>query len=137
MGEGARPDQERRANRRAVPAPHRRCAAEGSGAEPRETAMSRIDPAVFGREVYALHPDTLLGSGGDLPGAVLVVAKDRIAAVGLPADLPPQYRDVEIVRLEKCAIVPGFLDVHHHVIEPFAKALTAGEPAQIWKRIWM
>jgi 5-methylthioadenosine/S-adenosylhomocysteine deaminase len=99
--------------------------------------MSRIDPAVFGREVYALHPDILLVSGGDLPGAVLVVAKDRIAAVGLPADLPPQYRDVEIVRLEKCAIVPGFLDVHHHVIEPFAKALTAGEPAQIWKRIWM
>ena len=26
---------------------------------------------------------------------------------------------------------------HHHVIEPFAKALSFGEPAQMWKRLWM
>ena len=99
--------------------------------------MKPIDPAVFERDVYALQPDILLGPDGDLPGAVLVVADGRIAAVGPAADLPPAFRDVPIVRLEKRAIVPGFLDVHHHVIEPFAKALTAGEPAQIWKRIWM
>ena len=31
----------------------------------------------------------------------------------------------------------GMLDIHHHIIEPFAKALTGGEPAQLWKRFWM
>jgi cytosine/adenosine deaminase-related metal-dependent hydrolase len=99
--------------------------------------VRRIEPGVFAGEVYALQPDTLLTPDGDLPGAVLVVAKGRIAAVGLPADLPAEFVDVPVVRLEKCAIVPGFVDTHHHVIEPFAKALTAGEPAQMWKRIWM
>lgn len=99
--------------------------------------MRRIDAADFDSEVYALQPDTLLTQVGDVAGAVLVVAKGKIAAVGLPVDLPAEFQKVKVVRLEKCAIVPGFLDVHHHVIEPFAKALTAGEPAQIWKRIWM
>ena len=44
---------------------------------------------------------------------------------------------IPTVRLEKRAIVPGFVDTHHHVTEPFAKAITCGEPAQMWKRIWM
>ena len=96
-----------------------------------------LDPDIFAGDVYALQPDTLLTPDGDLPGAVLVVAQGKIAAVGLPADLAPAFASVPVVRLEKCAIVPGFVDTHHHVIEPFAKALTAGEPAQMWKRIWM
>ena len=34
-------------------------------------------------------------------------------------------------------MIPGILDVHHHIIEPFVKALTGGEPAQMWRRIWL
>lgn len=99
--------------------------------------MSAPDRAVFEREVYAVQPDTILGPDGDLPGVVLVVAHGKVAAVALPAELPPEYRTLPVTRLERCAIVPGFIDVHHHIIEPFAKALTGGEPAQMWKRIWL
>jgi 5-methylthioadenosine/S-adenosylhomocysteine deaminase len=33
--------------------------------------------------------------------------------------------------------MPGILDSHHHIIEPFVKALTGGERAQLWKRFWL
>jgi len=99
--------------------------------------VSRLDPSIFGREAYALQPDTLLTPDGDARGVVLVVDKGKVASVAAPADMPAAYGNLPVTRLERCAIVPGFVDVHHHVIEPFAKALTAGEPAQMWKRIWM
>lgn len=88
--------------------------------------------------VYALHPDILLGPDGPLEDVVMVVDGGRIAAIE-PAEggQSPAGPGIEITRLAGQAIVPGFIDTHHHVTEPFAKAITCGEPAQMWKRIWM
>jgi cytosine/adenosine deaminase-related metal-dependent hydrolase len=99
--------------------------------------MTAISPDVFRGGTYTLHPDILLDTAGEMLDAVLVVDQGYVAALGSAQHLPERYRRLPITRLAGCAIVPGFVDVHHHVIEPFAKALTCGEPAQMWRRIWM
>lgn len=88
--------------------------------------------------VYALHPDILLGPDGPLEDVVMVVDGGTIAAIEPAAGgNAPAGPGIEVIRLAGQAIVPGFIDTHHHVTEPFAKAITCGEPAQMWKRIWM
>lgn len=85
---------------------------------------------------YALHVDLLLAPQGPIADAVLEVRDGRVSAAMAAAD----YRasaDLPVLRLPRSAIIPGLLDVHHHIIEPFAKALTGGEPAQLWKRFWL
>ena len=87
---------------------------------------------------YAVRPDILLGPDGPIRDAVMAVENGRIAAIE-PACRRDETIDsgIPTLRLENRAIVPGFIDTHHHVTEPFAKAITCGEPAQMWKRIWM
>ena len=34
-------------------------------------------------------------------------------------------------------VMPGIVDAHHQVEQPFAKAVSLGEPAQMWKRLGM
>ena len=87
---------------------------------------------------YAVRPDILLGPDGPIRDAVMTVESGRIAAIE-PACRRDETIDsgIPTVRLENRAIVPGFIDTHHHVTEPFAKAIACGEPAQMWKRIWM
>ena len=86
---------------------------------------------------YALHVDVALEPDKSSEDVVVVVRDGVIADVSsaaafLPArDLPPP------IRLPGTAIIPGIMDVHHHIIEPFAKALTGGEPAQLWRRFWL
>lgn len=84
---------------------------------------------------YALHVDVVMTQDGPLHDAIIQVENGRFTAVGAardaPADAPPA------LRIAGAALVPGILDVHHHIIEPFAKALTGGEPAQLWKRFWL
>jgi 5-methylthioadenosine/S-adenosylhomocysteine deaminase len=99
--------------------------------------MRTISASDFPARGYALHVDVALGPDGPLDDAVfevengvitrLVPASEYQAAPGKPA---PQ-------RLAGMAVIPGILDVHHHIIEPFVKALTGGEPAQMWRRIWL
>jgi 5-methylthioadenosine/S-adenosylhomocysteine deaminase len=89
--------------------------------------LSRLGPS------YALHVDVAMTPGGPLPDAVVRVENGRFAAVGAAQDnLAPAP-----IRLPGVRLVPGILDIHHHIIEPFAKALTGGEPAQLWKRFWL
>jgi len=97
---------------------------------------ARRDLALPEGDSFALHADALLGPGGVIADAVLAVEAGVVAYAGPAAALPERFRP-GLRRLAGCILVPGFIDAHHHVIEPFAKALTCGEPAQMWKRIWM
>jgi 5-methylthioadenosine/S-adenosylhomocysteine deaminase len=91
----------------------------------------------FEGATYALAPDVLLGPGGECADHVIVVRDSTIAAVLPRAEFATAWPGVALRELAGCAIVPGIIDCHHHVIEPFAKGLTFGEPAQMWKRIWL
>ncbi|MBS0219636.1 MAG: amidohydrolase family protein [Proteobacteria bacterium] len=99
--------------------------------------MTSISADTFRATTYALEPDIILGPSGELSGQILVVQDGYVAAVAPRTALPHEFQRVAIRAMPGCAIIPGFIDAHHHIIEPFAKAMTFGEPAQIWKRIWL
>ncbi|MFC6658909.1 amidohydrolase family protein [Roseibium salinum] len=67
---------------------------------------------------------------------VLQVRDGAISFVGFRTDFETQFRDTPVTDLPERAIVPGFIDAHTHLGQAFGKAITGGEPAQIWRRIW-
>ena len=100
--------------------------------------MVPVTTGIFAGDPYALQPDAMLFPGGvttDSP--VLVVDAGRVGFAGHRQAAPERYRGLEIERLEGKVIIPGFVDTHHHVTESFVKAVSFGEPAQMWTRIWL
>ena len=79
---------------------------------------------------YALAPDILLSETGPLRDVAVVIENGRVSQIA-PADTVP-----DAVRLERRAIVPGFVDAHTHLGQAFGKSFVFGEPSQIWQRIW-
>lgn len=84
---------------------------------------------------YALHVDVVMTPSGPLQDAVVRVENGRFAEVVSAKDYANDKPSP--LRIRGGALVPGMMDIHHHIIEPFAKALTGGEPAQLWKRFWL
>lgn len=80
---------------------------------------------------YAVAPELVLTPDGVEEELVLVVREGRIVTL-----LHISEYDGDAVRLPGYAVIPGFIDTHTHVGQIFGKALTGGEPAQIWRRIW-
>jgi 5-methylthioadenosine/S-adenosylhomocysteine deaminase len=79
---------------------------------------------------YALAPDVLLTATGPQRDLALIVDGGRVSHVAPTSTVP------NAIRLEKCAIVPGFVDAHTHLGQAFGKSFVFGEPSQIWQRIW-
>lgn len=99
--------------------------------------MPTLSTADFPAEGYALHVDVVLGPSGPPKDAVLAVERGVVTELSEAAIYKAQPSRPRAIRLAGTAILPGILDVHHHIIEPFVKALTGGEPAQMWWRIWL
>jgi 5-methylthioadenosine/S-adenosylhomocysteine deaminase len=99
--------------------------------------MPNISAADFPAQGYALHVDIALGPNGPVRDAVLVVEGGMIVELCDAAAYTQRPNAQKAKRLAGTAVLPGILDVHHHIIEPFVKSLTGGEPAQMWKRIWL
>jgi cytosine/adenosine deaminase-related metal-dependent hydrolase len=99
--------------------------------------MRTISADLFHGGQYALQPDLVLGPEGELFDVVLVVIDGVIAEIGDARHVAKAHPHIAIQRLEDCAIIPSFVDCHHHILDPFAKSVTFGEPAQIWRRVWM
>lgn len=88
------------------------------------------------RSTYVLAPDLVLTAQGAQPGMVVQVTDGRISFVGPRSDFETHSPATRITELPDRAIVPGFIDAHTHLGQAFGKAITGGEPAQIWRRIW-
>lgn len=99
--------------------------------------MRTISASDFPDTGYALHVDTALGPDGPVQDAVLAIENGVITYLGPAATYPAEPDRPRPRSLAGMAVIPGILDVHHHIIEPFVKALTGGEPAQMWRRIWL
>lgn len=85
---------------------------------------------------YALLPDLIWTKDGPLSKHVIFVSNGRIVSVLPQSEFSLAYPESVITDLPNRAIVPSFIDAHTHLGQAFGKAITGGEPAQIWRRIW-
>lgn len=88
------------------------------------------------RGSYVLAPDLVLTPQGAQRDMVVQVDGGEITHVGSRVDFATRSPDTRVTDLPERAIVPGFIDAHTHLGQAFGKAITGGEPAQIWRRIW-
>jgi len=88
------------------------------------------------QDSFALAPELVLTPEGAREDLVVQVSNGEFAFVGSRKDFEAQSPDTPITDMPERALVPGFIDAHTHLGQAFGKAITGGEPAQIWRRIW-
>ncbi len=94
--------------------------------------MSLIGP---GTVITQDAAGTVLTNGG------VLVAGDRIAAVGTFADLREAYPEADVVHAAGGTIMPGLINAHGHFYGLFARGLSLKDPPpetfrQILERVW-
>ena len=99
--------------------------------------MSTALADIFAARRYAIAPELLLSPEGPRPNAVMLVEDGAVEAVADRADFVRAFPDTAVTPLPGRAVVPGFIDSHLHLGQGFGKAITSGEPSQIWQRIWI
>jgi 5-methylthioadenosine/S-adenosylhomocysteine deaminase len=96
-----------------------------------------IDRNLLGAAELLLVPDWLMLRGGSVAGHAVVVASGRFTDVGPAAQVALRHPHLTPVRLVNRLVMPGFIDAHHHLTQSFGKSLAAGEPSEIFRRIWV
>ena len=91
---------------------------------------------VLKRDRFVLKPDLLLTANGPQRDHALVVEGSRVVSAGPAAELTAADQAAALT-LSGHAIIPGFTDAHTHLGQTFGKILIGGEPAQIWRRLWV
>lgn len=86
---------------------------------------------------YVLRPGLAVLPDGPAAGRAIVVDGSTFTYVGDSAALPEMFRDLEVIDLPDHVVMPGMIDAHNHMSQPFAKSFTNGEPSQLWKRMWV
>ena len=86
---------------------------------------------------YAVAPDVLLTPGGPIRGFAAVIERGEFTAVDASHRIAESHPDLPTWNLPGTAMIPGFVDCHQHPTQTFGKAIIGGQPAQIWKRIWL
>ncbi|HEX3531220.1 MAG TPA: amidohydrolase family protein [Thermoanaerobaculia bacterium] len=99
----------------------------------RQEAMS-LDPPLLLRGGTIL---TLDAEATVLRGADLLVAGGTIAAAGQVA-VPPEARDLRVIDISGCLVLPGLIQGHLHLGQTFFRALAEGRRLLAWlrERIW-
>ncbi|WP_329192710.1 MULTISPECIES: amidohydrolase family protein [unclassified Streptomyces] len=83
-----------------------------------------------------LVPDVVFTPDGPLESHAVVVADGSFGAIGPARELERLHPRLTPVRLPGHALVPGFVDSHHHLTQSFGAALAFGEPSEIFRRVW-
>ncbi|MGJ5202872.1 amidohydrolase family protein [Bradyrhizobium sp. HKCCYLR20261] len=92
--------------------------------------------AALKRDRFVLKPDLLLTANGPQRDLALVVEGSTVVSAGPAAELDAADQAAALT-LDGHAIIPGFTDAHTHLGQTFGKILIGGEPAQIWRRLWV
>ena len=96
-----------------------------------------LSPDTLHAPELLLEPDHLLLRDGPVHGHAVLVRDRRFADVGPSAALRERHRGVPVTKLPGRLLMPGFIDAHHHLTQSFGKSLAAGEPSEIFRRIWV
>ncbi|MGE8318491.1 MAG: amidohydrolase family protein [Comamonas sp.] len=84
-----------------------------------------------------LAPEHLFLRDGPVRGHAVLVQDGRFADIGPAAELAARYPHLAPITLPGRAIMPGMIDVHHHLTQSFGKSLAYGEPSEIFRRVWV
>ncbi|MFE1297922.1 amidohydrolase family protein [Streptomyces sp. NPDC058731] len=84
-----------------------------------------------------LVPDTVLLPDGPAQDHAVVVDGTAFTDVGPAARVLRDHPALAPLRLPGCALLPGFVDAHHHLTQSFGAALAFGEPSEIFRRVWV
>lgn len=98
--------------------------------------MEDVLRSELNKDRFVLAPELLLTADGPKKGHALIVDGCRISDV-CPLSYLTEADAAATQHLPEKAVIPGFIDAHTHLGQTFGKALIGGEPAQIWRRIWM
>jgi 5-methylthioadenosine/S-adenosylhomocysteine deaminase len=98
---------------------------------------SDLTPAQFDGDRLLLLPETVLLPEGPAKDRGLLVEAGIFRRVGPASELQREHSDVRHVPLGKHVVMPGFVDTHHHLTQSFGKALSFGEPSEIFRRLWV
>ena len=84
-----------------------------------------------------LVPERLMLRDGSVADHAVLVRHGRFDDVGPAAPLIERHPHLTPRRLPGRLVMPGFIDAHHHLTQSFGKSLAAGEPSEIFRRIWV
>ncbi|QQK77210.1 amidohydrolase family protein [Salicibibacter cibarius] len=101
--------------------------------------VSRIElnPEIFFAQRLLITPEHLILSHGSVSNYAVVIEEGYFSEVGPVEDLLSRYPNITKIDLPGFAMMPGFIDAHHHLTQSFGKALAFGEPSEIFKRVWV
>ncbi|MBL1104226.1 amidohydrolase family protein [Streptomyces sp. 5-8] len=88
-------------------------------------------------ETLLLVPDVTLTPDGPLDGHAVVVQDGVFRDVGPAERIVRTHPSLTPLRLPGHALMPGFVDAHHHLTQSFGGALAFGEPSEIFRRVWV
>ena len=96
-----------------------------------------LKPEDFQVPSVLLAPEYVMLREGQVTNHAVLVKDGVFADIGLVEELTRRYSDTKFIPLPGKVIMPGFIDVHHHLTQAFGKALAFGEPSEIFRRIWV
>ena len=100
------------------------------------TSRPTLDPTTLGAAQLLLPEHTMLRDGS-VTGHAVVVRDGAFADVGPAAEVCARHPELVPLALPGRLLMPGFIDAHHHLTQSFGKSLAAGEPSEIFRRIWV
>ena len=86
---------------------------------------------------YIVQPEVVLTADGPQRGLATAIEDGVFTAVDTVSRITDSYPRLSSISLPGVAMIPGFVDCHQHPTQTFGKAIIGGQPAQIWKRIWL
>jgi len=103
--------------------------------EPSRGTISRFESPPGGS--YVLEPEIVMTPDGPQRGFAAAIEEGAFTAVDTASRVADSHPDLSSTSLPGVAMIPGFVDSHQHPTQTFGKAIIGGQPAQIWKRIWL
>ncbi|SDI73368.1 amidohydrolase family protein [Natribacillus halophilus] len=100
-------------------------------------SRTELNPEMFDAQRLLLTPEYLIQSHESVSNHAVVIEDGYFSDVGPAENLLARYPDAVHIDLPGFALMPGFIDAHHHLTQSFGKALAFGEPSEIFKRVWV
>ncbi|WP_419996900.1 amidohydrolase family protein [Streptomyces boninensis] len=95
------------------------------------------EPGHLTSDRLLLVPDVVLLPDGPVRDHAVLVTGGIFQAVGPTEQLTREHPQHTPQHLPGTALLPGFIDAHHHLTQSFGSALAFGEPSEIFRRVWL